>query len=421
MSAINSMAQDTLRLQQAIDLALKNNFQIEISRNNLEIAENNNNAGSAGMLPTIGVIVGDTPSQNNIRQEFSNGTTIIRDGVVANNFNAQVALSMTLFDGGKMFATREKLRELENLGELNLKAEIQNILSRVVNAYYYIQTQKSYLNVLKKLADVSDARLGVINTRQEVGLANAADKYLAEIDASANAQAIMAQQTNIRNAIISLNELIQLPIDTVYDVESDFNVSETLKREELNGLFEQNPEFLAEDAKVKVSLQAEKEASAARLPEISLSAAYGYFLTKSQAGFSLYNQAYGPTGTISLNIPLFSGNVNKINYRNASLERENAEFAQKQLFLTLQSNYEKAWELYESGLEQAQSAAETRKMAESYLSIIQARFELGESTILDLREAQRALNDAGYRLSTNQYLLKLAETDILRLTGQLIR
>jgi outer membrane protein TolC len=412
-------AQDTLSLQEAIDVALKNNFQIEISRNNLEIATNNNNPGNAGMLPSVGVTVGDTPSQNNIRQEFSNGTTIIRDGVVSNNFNAQIAINMTLFDGGKMFATREKLNEMQRLGELYLKADVQNVVSEVVGSYYYILTQSSYLEVLQKLAAVSETRLELMNARLEAGLANNADKYLAEIDMEMNTQAIIAQQTNISNAIISLNKVLQLPADSVYRVENSFYLTESLKREELNTLFEQNPEFLVEDSKVKIALKSEKEASASRFPKISLSAAYGYLLTKSQAGFSLYNQAYGPTGTISLNIPLFSGNVNKVNYRNAALLRENAEITQKQTTLSLQADYERAWQLYNSSLLQVRSGQETIKRAENYLTIIQSRLDLGESTILELREAQRALNDAGYRLYSNQYLLKIAETDLLRLTGQL--
>ncbi len=416
-----SNAQDTLTLENALDIALKQNFQIEIARNNLKIAENNNHAGNAGMLPNVAINIGDTPSQNNIRQEFSNGTSIVRDGVNANNFNAQLALSMTLFDGGKMFATREKLNELERLGEQNLKAQIQNMLSQVIQSYYYILTQKNYLEVLQHLSDISDARLSLIITRLDVGLANVSDQYLAEIDRDASYQAVIAQQSAIFNAYASLNELLKFPADSSYQVQRKITYGSDLNRTGLDPMFEQNPEFLAENSRVKVALQSEKEASAARYPKVTLSAAYGYLLTKSQAGFSLYNQAYGPTGTLTLSVPLFSGNVNKSNYRSAILQKKNADLTKDETVLALQVDYEQAWQLYDAASLQVKSGEQTVITADKYLSIMQQRYELGESTILELREAQRALNDSSYRLYSNQYLLKLAETDLLRLTGQLVR
>jgi outer membrane protein len=103
-------AQEVLSLQAAIDSALLQNYRIIVARNQVEIASNNNQPGQAGMLPNVSLNISDSPANNNLRQEFANGSEIVRNNVNSNTLNAQLAATMTLYDGGKMFATRAKLR-----------------------------------------------------------------------------------------------------------------------------------------------------------------------------------------------------------------------------------------------------------------------------------------------------------------------
>src|SRR3954465_3468488 len=84
---------------------------------------------------------------NNQRLKFASrvdgkDSLITRNGVRTSNLNYGVSLNWTLFDGMRMFATREKLTELEALGALNLKAQIVNSVAVVINNYYGIVRQK---------------------------------------------------------------------------------------------------------------------------------------------------------------------------------------------------------------------------------------------------------------------------------------
>jgi outer membrane protein len=130
-----SFAQTPLTLEDAVDTALKNNFDIRISRNASRIAQANNTAGNAGMLPTVAFNSSVAAALNTQHQELSNGTvTNTSPSTLAGN--AGVELSWTLYDGGKMFVTRQKLREATQLGEFQFRETVQQTLYEVVAAYY---------------------------------------------------------------------------------------------------------------------------------------------------------------------------------------------------------------------------------------------------------------------------------------------
>ncbi len=413
--------QELLTLQSAIDQAIKNNLQIQIARTDAEIAANNNYAGNAGMLPSITFNAGDNPAVSSIRQEFTNGTVIERNNVASNAFNTNIALNYTLFDGARMFAARERLKALDELGQLELKTSVQNLMSDVIRQYSYITTQEKYLAVLRELLNVSEARMQLTETRSKAGLANQSDIYLALLDRESRQQAINSQLAAIRNAYTELNVLLHFPADTAYRVSPDVESVAELTREMLDSRIQNNPEFLESDQRVSVALQTRKEIAAARLPRIGLSATYGYSISQSQAGFSLYNQSFGPAALLNLTVPLFNGNTLRRNFENAELFYERSKLEQESDRQRIHADYEQAWTLYSTAIEQVKMDEVNVITAEKYLTSMEERYRLGESTVIEFREAQRSYEETTYRLITNKYLLKLAETDLLRLTGQLIR
>src|SRR4051812_7501318 len=85
---IHVHAQERLSLQDAIGIALKNNYSILISGNNYEIAKNNNTVGNAGMLPSVEGVAGNNKTVNDTKQEFSDGRSIDKSGINTKNVNA---------------------------------------------------------------------------------------------------------------------------------------------------------------------------------------------------------------------------------------------------------------------------------------------------------------------------------------------
>lgn len=106
LSEFTSIAQEPLSLSASIENALKNNYSIQISRNDSQIASNNNSAGNAGMLPVVDVTAGITKAAVNTNQEYSNGNVVKQNSAASDGLNAGAHFNWVLFDGLKMFAAK---------------------------------------------------------------------------------------------------------------------------------------------------------------------------------------------------------------------------------------------------------------------------------------------------------------------------
>ncbi|HNM27328.1 MAG TPA: TolC family protein, partial [Saprospiraceae bacterium] len=111
---------------EAVRIALANNYDIELARTDADIARLNNTRGNAGMLPNVSLVAGDNATFNAVQvQNLADGRHIEAYGVFSNTVNASVQLEWTLFDGGRMYIAKKRLAELEALGQLDLRATVQ--------------------------------------------------------------------------------------------------------------------------------------------------------------------------------------------------------------------------------------------------------------------------------------------------------
>jgi outer membrane protein TolC len=320
-----------------------------------------------------------------------------------------------------MFATRKRLQELEAMGKNRLKSQIQNTLSDVIQRYSYLASQASYMSVVQKLYDISQDRYKLVEVRMAAGLANNTDLYLAQLDLDTWRQGVIQQEAVIKNAYTDLNVVINFPADTVYPIDTMIAANNALNKSQLDSSFANNPELQIAQNQVNIALQVQREVQSVRLPLIRMNAGYGYNLVQSQAGFTLLNQTYGPLAGVSFTLPIYNGNVNVNNVKVARLQSQNAQLQQQQITLNYRGSYEQAWQQYQSVLKQIANDEASVNTARQYLDLMEQRYKLGQSTVLDYREAQRSYEETTYRLISNRYLLKLSETDLLRLTGNLVR
>src|SRR5690606_29309365 len=144
-STLMGISQEILTVSEAVQIALENNYDIKTARNELKIDELGVSAGQAGMLPRVGANLSDNRSIQNISQTRSNGTFLEEDNVRNKNFNYGVALEWTVFDGLRMFANHQQLKETQKLGETELKQAILTSIGEVLITYYDLVQQHQQL------------------------------------------------------------------------------------------------------------------------------------------------------------------------------------------------------------------------------------------------------------------------------------
>jgi len=418
--ALSAQAQQSMTLTDAMQLALKNNLDLKIAENDALAAHNNNHAGNAGMLPSVTFNAGGTPAITNINQKFTNGTVIERNNVLSNSINANLIASYTLFDGNRMFAVKNRLEFQDEAAQHAFQSRVQSTLSNVVATYSAVLRHQEYLKVLEISETASRARLQLTEQRQAVGLANKADVLMAKLDLETRTQAVQSQKAMVGKAFVDFNLLLNQPVDSVYNLQA-INLSGTsFNKQALDSMLNKNPDWLLAQNSLDIVAQIEREIGAARMPLVRLNGAYNYNYSQSQAGFSLYNQGMGPQLGLSLSVPLFTGNVNKVNYTNAKLNVQSAELRKTQIQQNLKAALSQAWLDYEVALQQCQTDSVAVKMADDYAALMDLRFTNGQNTIIELIESQKMYLETYYRYINAQYVLKLAETQLMVLSGQLV-
>ena len=414
------MAQSVLTLPDAIALALQNNLDIKLAKNDLEQAKNQNFAGAAGMRPDISLNINETPSISNLRQELADGRTITRDNVLAHNLGSNVAMGYTLFNGFRMFATRERLRELERMGDFQVKSSIQNTVSQVIAGYANILRQQSLLNVLQSLVKVSRERLTLVDARKLSGFANNADLYLVQLEVDQRRQAADAQKVLIQNAKTELNRLMNRAENIPFEVSGDLGDVQEFDKSTLQASMAKNPSWMMADKQVSIAEQVKKEVKSVFYPLVRLNAQLNYNVNQTQAGFLLLNQNVGASTGFGLSLPLYTGQVNRRHVEGAHIQLKRTQILQDQVRLNLNNAFEVAWQNYaafKKFVEEDKLAVET---ARQLLALVEQRYKAGEGTVLDFREVQRTYEEINNRYISNQFNLKLAETDLLNFTGGLV-
>jgi len=138
---------------------LNNNYGIRIARSQADINKLNNTAGNAGMLPEVSLTGSDKYALNDNYQKFSAGNDATNPSLSSNAINAGVALSWTLFDGGKMFITKNKLNEIEAQGEILFRENVLQTVYDVVASYYDVVKQKQQLVSINEAMRLNEERV----------------------------------------------------------------------------------------------------------------------------------------------------------------------------------------------------------------------------------------------------------------------
>lgn len=412
-------AQVPVTIANAIDTALKNNYDIRIAKNNSEIGKINNTYGMAGGLPLVNASAGDNKSILNLQQKTSSGIDISKNNVNSNSYNAGVTAGIVLFNGFRIIAVKGRLNLLQTQSELQLNQQIQTTIAAVMETYYDIIRQQSYLNIIQSSLDISSKKLEIVKDRYKVGMANEADLLQAQMDLNTAQQNLKGQLLIIDQDKISLLQLMAVKQFFPVTVIDTISIDKSIRKDTIINYLENNPQYLSAEQQVKINEQIVKEQRAQRYPSIRASAGYNLNYSSSSAGFNLFTQNYGPTVGATIQIPIFNGNIYKIQQEVALYNVKNATLQKESLLTALKADAIKTYQSYESTLQQLDSQQKSYQDAGKLVNIVIQRFRLNQATILDVKAAQDSFESAGYMFVNLKYAAKVAEIELKRLIYQL--
>lgn len=414
-------AQDTLELSNAIQIGLENNFDIKISEGQKQIAENNNTLGNAGFLPSLDATASQRYTIENTSNTFLDGREQNRDGAKSNSFSAGTSLNWILFDGTTMFFTKNRLGELEKQGVALNQSIIQNVVARIAKEFYTVALEQIRLQLLAENIGLSENRAEIARNKYEFGKASKMEFLQAQVDLNRDKSNHMIQQERLASSKTTLNELLGRDVTMDFFVVFDPELNTGLQYDDLvEALRNNNPELQAAEYDLNASRLVQKELFGERVPSLGVNVGYNYAKSEAQAGFLLSRQSSGLTYGVSAVWNLFDGfNLNR-RIQNAKVASENSRFYYEALKLNLERELYSIYISYQNNVQLREMEQTNREVAQENNDIAIERYQVGNSSPLELREAQVNLLEANLRLLDAAYAIKTGEIDLLLLSGLLL-
>ncbi|MCG9879901.1 MAG: TolC family protein [Bacteroidia bacterium] len=422
VSILPTYAQQVLSLKQAYELALQHNFSIQIAENEFEMAKKNNVIGNAGMLPTVSGVLTQDNQVIDTKQKFLNGSENNRDGAKSNSLNAGVEMSWTLFNGFKMFATKKRLSELEAIGKIKLRMQMESVLSRVAKVYLDALLAKENLKIAQQTLQIGEKRLETAKAKFAAG--KSAKSELLNVQVNYNADLANAKKlaASYKNSKLALIQLLGLSSDYSYEVDDSWLSAELLSFEQFkDNALQFNSGIQLSKLSKDVAQSQLNELRGDRYPSLQLRSGYNVNRQQSEAGFLQSSNNSGLHYGFGVNLNIFNGFDVDRKVGIAKINQRSAELLYKDSLLKLEIAIMQAYEVYKTNRELYQFEEENFALAKQNFDLAREQQENGLISMNDLRIAEVNFMQSMQRKYAAAYDAKWSEIELERLSGNLIR
>ncbi len=419
-------SQDQVSLEQVIALALEKNYNIQLAKNISKSAETDQDYIVGAFLPQLNANGSAVWNGSHQRVEFSDATRNNEGDTESNTLNGNVQLSWLLFDGTRMFATKQRVDEIALKGELKVKEEMVNSIAEVIANYYDVVRGKQQLKAIQEQMAVSEERVKLAERKLQVGTGGKPELLQAKVDLNAQRTQTYTQNTLIGQLKQQLNGMVGMQLPANYDVADTIIINLDLKKEEISqDLDKKNFTLLAAQSDLRIANQQIKERRGERYPFLYFNSNYNFAQNENTVAINnfspLFSQAKGLNYGFSVTVPILNGFNNKrlITQSKINLDRQRIVYEQQKTNVNV--SLESAYINYQNAKEVLLIEEENISLAKENVFIALEGFKRGVTTYIELRTAQQSLEDAYFRLINARYIAKLAETELLRINGGLVK
>jgi outer membrane protein TolC len=421
---LNFQAQEILTKAEAVEIALRKNFGIQVAKNNVEIAENNSSLLNSGYLPTLNAQAGANYDIIDRLAEVEGQDPLDQRDLESESYNAGLNLNYTLFDGLGRLYNYKRLKEQYNLSELQARETIENTLIQLFSVYYEVARRYENVQVLKQTLELSQDRLERVKYLFEYGQVNKLQVLNANVDVSNDSINLINEQQNLDNVkrdlqvVINTDEYQDFNVDTTIVFTPMLKIEKFVEDYDLN-----NVSLLQIEKNLEISAYDEKISRTGYLPTIDLVGSYGWNRNVSpETPFfpgSVQTVDRFAAG-ISLNWNIFDGGQTAVRIQNAQINYENQELQKQQIQTEVNRDIQNALNTYKTRLYIYNLQEQNVQTNIDNFNRTENQFELGQITSVEFRQAQVNLQNARTSYNLAKYDAKLAELQLLQLTGQIL-
>ncbi len=416
-------AQAVLTPEDAVTLALKHNYDIQISKRRVTISEQNKHILNSGYLPSLTGSAGASLDVQNTEGQLANGETRIANGAETRRYNAAVNLNYTLFDGLGRLYNYKRLKETYQLSALEARQTIETTLLQLFTIYYSVAQFQENISVLEAVIRVSEQRLKRAEYQFEYGQTTKLEVLNAAVDLRNDSINLITATQQLRTAKRDLNVVLgqdsnqAIAVNAVVHFFKQLDKDALVKQVKVN-----NVRLLQAQQQLKIRKFDIKTQKAQFLPTLGLTGSYGWneVSNNSPLAFLLQNTNSGWSGGLNLRWNLFDGGTTATRTKNAATHLEIQALQNKQLLNDVYRNFNNAWDVYQNQLYILELQNTTVTTAQSNFDRTKEQYKLGQVNSIAFRQAQINLTNAELRRNQAKYQAKISELDVLRIAGDLL-
>ena len=417
-------SQENLSLENAIKIGLKQNFDIQINKRNLEISKLNNNPGKAGALPKINL---SAKKEEAVSDQSNNPTSFIQEILKSESINATANLSWTLLNGYGIKASKEKLNQLEYLSNGNLTLTLENTTQAIILSYYNCILQKDRLNLLQNVVNLSRERLIYQKTKYDIGVSSKIEFLQVENTLLTDSSNLLTQKLNYNNSLKNLNLVLGVELDSDWNLTDEMSTkTQIFNLKDLQSeTFRNNTNINNQCINNEIIRQDIILAKSAYYPIVSFNSGASYNESTYDVGDSGYEGSNtGETlnyyANLSINFRLYDGG----NYKTLLQESEirdlindlNIEKKHREIKNQLSINYEK----YNSNIIIYNLRKKAFDIAQINYQLANDKNNRGNINSFDLRDIEIAYLNSGISYLQSVYNLNESYLNLVKITGGIL-
>ena len=414
---------ELLGREEAVALVLENNLGIQVSRNIREIDANNASILNSRFLPTISANAGGNINRENTEGQLANGDVRTAEGAETRRYNASINMNYTLFDGMGRYYNYKRFRERSEQSELEVRQTIELTILQLFSVYYEVARLEENKANLQAALDISRNRLQRARYQFEFGQGTGLDVLNAEVDVNTDSVNLLNASQTLRNTKRDLNLILNRELTQVFDADTTVQFLPELKMEDImDRARENNIRMLLAEKDILISEYDLKASRSGYLPTIGLTGSYGWneFSNNSPLAFVLQNTSTAINGGVNLTWNLFDGGTTITANRNARITLENQQLLRKQTEMEVDRDIQNAYGDYENALFVLEVQQKNLQTNQDNFTRSNERYQLGQITSIEFRQAQLNYLLAVLAKSQAKYNAKLAELQLLQVSGELL-
>ncbi|MCC5941679.1 MAG: TolC family protein [Balneolaceae bacterium] len=387
----------SITLEEAIQIALQNNYQLKQAENNRGLADTRVRSAQADFLPNLSAsFSGNRQVGRQFVQEdltFEDRTTI--------GLNGGINTSITVFDGFSNISNLRRAQAEKASDDLQFERLRENVMFNTASRYLQVVLNEELLKISETTLEASESQLEQVRAQVEVGARPMVDLFNQE-SAVANDELTVIQRENALE--VSKAQLIRIMQDeSITDIVTSMPSVDELSLAPVNlnlhdlieAALEMRSDLRSQEFDIESNRQSYRIARAQYLPTINASASIGarysdqFTFMGESVSFSdqFFDQNVTRSIGFNIQIPIFTRWNNRTNVESAYVQLRNSELQLDNVRFQISEEVRQAYSDYQSIVKELESTEKSLRAAERAYETEQQRYEVGSSTLIELNLA----------------------------------